>query len=462
MNLIEMRCELGFMSIVMFLFALMLSGCATFSQDGGFNRVEETTQSYIKQKPVWLKTEKAQEVNRDNVKTLLEKPLTIENAVQVALLNNAQLQADFYELQLAEADVVQAGRLPNPTFSMLYARHNGDYKIEQTITMNIMALFTMGKATEIEKKRFEATQNRMVLQVLDLAKQTRNAYINALASKQNVNYLSQVNESAHATYTLAKRMREAGNWTTLDEGREQSFYTETALELTKAENQCLQAEERLTQLLGLKHPADFKLPERLADLPDSEERLKSINQDDFAKRLDLQQTRLNTESLAKQLGLTKATHFINVLEIGPARVLEGRRGDPTKKGIDLSFELPIFDWGSSKVKRAEATYMQAFHQANQQAIVAASEVRTQYNHYLSTYDLAKRYRDEIIPLRQSILKESLLRYNGMLMSPFELMVAAREQVLAINRYIETLRDFWLADSDLDMVLVGSPIESKGY
>lgn len=462
MNLIEMRCELGFMSIVMFLFALMLSGCATFSQDGGFNRVEETTQSYIKQKPVWLKTEKAQEVNRDNVKTLLEKPLTIENAVQVALLNNAQLQADFYELQLAEADVVQAGRLPNPTFSMLYARHNGDYKIEQTITMNIMALFTMGKATEIEKKRFEATQNRMVLQVLNLARQTRNAYINALASQQNVDYLTQVNESAHATYTLAKRMREAGNWSALDEGLEQSFYTETALELTKAENQCLQAEERLTQLLGLKHPADFQLPERLADLPDSEERLKSINQDDFAKRLDLQQTRLNTESLAKQLGLTKATRFIDVLEIGPARVLEGRRGDPTKKGIDLSFELPIFDWGSSKVKRAEATYMQAIHQANQQAIVAASEVRTQYNHYLSTYDLAKRYRDEIIPLRQSILKESLLRYNGMLMSPFELMVAAREQVLSINRYIEALRDFWLAESDLDMVLVGSPIDSKGY
>jgi outer membrane protein TolC len=462
MNVIEMRGGLGFMSIVMFLFALMLSGCATFSQDGGFNRVEETTQSYIKQKPVWLKTEKAQEVNRDNVKTLLEKPLTIENAVQVALLNNAQLQADFYELQLAEADVVQAGRLPNPTFSMLYARHNGDYKIEQTITMNIMALFTMGKATEIEKKRFEATQNRMVLQVLNLARQTRNAYINALASQQNVDYLTQVNESAHATYTLAKRMREAGNWSALDEGREQSFYTETALELTKAENQCLQAEERLTQLLGLKHPADFQLPERLADLPDSEERLKSINQDDFAKRLDLQQTRLNTESLAKQLGLTKATRFIDVLEIGPARVLEGRRGDPTKKGIDLSFELPIFDWGSSKVKRAEATYMQAIHQANQQAIVAASEVRTQYNHYLSTYDLAKRYRDEIIPLRQSILKESLRRYNGMLMSPFELMVAAREQVLAINRYIEALRDFWLAESDLDMVLVGSPIDSKGY
>jgi hypothetical protein len=60
------------------------------------------------------------------------------------------------------------------------------------------------------------------------------------------------------------------------------------------------------------------------------------------------------------------------------------------------------------------------------------------------------------------LKESLRRYNGMLMSPFELMVAAREQVLAINRYIEALRDFWLAESDLDMVLVGSPIDSKGY
>lgn len=441
--------------------ALALSGCATFSEDSSFTAIQNTTQQYIKQKPIWANTDALKKENTKQVSAILKEPLSQEDAVQVALLNNAQLQADFYELQVAESNLVQAGRLPNPSFSMLYARSNGDYTIEQTVTMNIFALFTLGKATAIERKYLEATQNRMALQVLSLAKQTRNAYTNALAAKQNVDYLKQVNESAQATYLLAKRMREAGNWNALDEGREQSFYTETALDLSRMENQCLLAEEQLTRVLGLGHPSAFTLPPRLADLPQSEANLMKVDADDFSKRLDLQQLRTNTEALAQQLGLTKTTRFINMLEIGPARILEGRRGDPVKRGVELRFEIPIFDWGTARVKRAEAIYEQALLSASNQAIKAASEVRAQYNQYETTYEIARRYRDEIVPLRKKILDESLLRYNGMLMSPFELMSAAREQVMSVNSYIKSLRDFWIAESDLEMVLVGTPLEAKG-
>tara|TARA_B110000971_G_scaffold32543_1_gene30145 strand:- start:1323 stop:1481 length:159 start_codon:yes stop_codon:yes gene_type:complete len=49
----------------------------------------------------------------------------------------------------------------------------------------------------------------------------------------------------------------------------------------------------------------------------------------------------------------------------------------------------------------------------------------------------------------------------MLMSPFILMVAAREQIAAVNDYIEALLFFWLAESDLEMALVGSPLDSEG-
>lgn len=447
--------------IIFALLALSLSGCVTFSEDGGMKTVQEITTQSIEQSPVWAKTAALKENNANQVATLLKHPLSQDDAVQIALLNNAQLQADFYDLQLAEANVVQANRLPNPSFSMLYARNSGDYKIEQALTMNIFALFTISKATEIEQKRFAAMQNAMALRVLNLARQTRNAYVRALAAKQTVDYLNQVNDSAKATYALAKRMREAGNWNALDEGREQSFYNDTALDLLRAENQCLQAEAQLTALLGFTDPKTFRLPERLTDLPKSEENLTVVQDDAFAKRLDLQQVRINVETLAQELGLTKTTRLINLLEIGPASVLEGRRADPVKRGVDLRFELPIFDWGTARVKRAEAAYQQALQLAANQSIQAAAQVRAQYSQYATSYAIAKRYRDEIIPLRKKILGESLLRYNGMLMSPFELMSAARDQVLAVNHYIESLRDFWLAESDLTMVLVGTPLEAYG-
>ncbi|MGJ8620488.1 MAG: TolC family protein [Methylophilaceae bacterium] len=438
-----------------------LAGCATFSQDGGFNTVQTITQKHIKQKPVWANTDALLQENAALTSTLLAKPLSQDDAVQVALLNNSGLQADFYQLQIAESNIVQAGRLPNPRFSMLYARNNGDYKIEQVFTMNLMALFTLSKATEIEKQHFVTQQNQIAINILGLARQTRNAYIDALAMQQKLDYLEQVMLSAQASGELASRMHQAGNWSQLQADKEQSFLIENTLVYQQAKYDCIQAKEKLTKLLGLTHPDDFNLPARLSNLPEKQQDLKKISADDFAKRLDLQQTKSNTQALANQLGLTKSTRLINVLELGPARVLEGRRSDPSKKGIEISFELPLFDWGTARVKRAEARYMQALNEAKQQAIIAASEVRQQYDLYTTRYAIAQNYRDQIIPLRKRLLDESLLRYNGMLISPFELMQTAREQVLAVNQYMIALRDFWLAESDLEMALVGSPIASKG-
>ncbi len=443
-----------------FLLPLLLVSCATFSPDGGFSSVEKTTQNYIKQKPVWAKTEAQKQASVEQLTALLAKPLSVNDAVQIALINNAQLQANFYDLQIAEANVVQAGRVPNPIFSMLYAKNNGDFKIEQALTFNVLSLFTLPKASAIEKQRFAATQNKVVLQVLNAARQTRNAYYESLAARESVHYLTQVNDSAEGTAELAKRMQQAGNWSELDKAHEQVFYTDAALELAQAKNKQVQTEEALTRLLGLNERTAFTLPERLPDLPKSNDALKEVKNDDFAKRLDIVQMRNQTEALASQLGLTKATRFVNVLELGPARVLEGKRSDPYKKGVTLSFELPIFDWGQSNVKRAEATYMQSLQQSANLAVVAASQVRSHYAQYQASYAIAQYYRDEVIPLRKRMLQENLLRYNGMLIGPFDLMADARAQVQSVNSYIAALRDFWLADSNLEIALVGEPLENN--
>ncbi len=445
---------------IVILLPFILSGCATFSADGGFGMVEKSTQDYIKQKPVWANTDAQRQSAARQLADLLAQPLTVNDSVQIALINNAQLQANFYDLQIAEANVVQAGRVPNPVFSMLYAKNNGDFKIEQALTFNVLALFTMSKASAIEKQRFAATQNKVVLQVLDTARQTRNAYYDALAARESVHYLTQVNDSAEATAEFAKRMQNAGNFSELDKAREQVFYADAALELAHAKNSQVQAEEALTRLLGLSDRTAFTLPERLPDLPKSNDALKEVKPEDFTKRLDIAQMRSQTEALASQLGLTKATRFVNVLELGPARVLEGKRSDPYKKGVTLSFELPIFDWGQSNVKRAEATYMQALQHSANLAVVAASSVRSHYAQYQASYAIAQYYRDDVVPLRNKMLQENLHRYNGMLIGPFDLMADARAQVQSVNSYIAALRDFWVADSNLEMALVGKPIENN--
>ena len=434
--------------------SFVLGGCATFSKDGGFGAVQDTAKKHVKQEVVWPKTESEKNKVTERVNELLSKRLNVDQAVQIALLNNKGLQANFYNLGISESDLVQAGRLPNPKFSMLYARNNGDYKIEQILTFNIFSLLTMPKMQEIERQRFVQTQKKTAFEVIKIANHTRIAYFNAVAATEQVRYGEQVKQSAEASAELARRMVKAGNFNKLQQAREQSFYADAAFDYASATNKQVSTNEALSRLLGVSVD-QFNLEERLPDLPKSLTELQPFEKAAFEQRLDLQAIKLETDALAKQLGLTKTTRFINVLEIGPARVLEGRRSDPYKKGVELSFELPIFDWGAARVARAESIYMQSVNRAAQLAIDAQSEIREAYNTYRTSYDMTKHLRDETVPLRKKILQENQLRYNGMLISPFELFGDARAQVTSVKSYIESLREFWVADSTLQMTLIGN-------
>ena len=436
---------------------LGLAGCASFTPDGGLAGVEQTTKERIGKDVKWARSDADRDAIASRVRELLQKPLSIEDAVQIALLNNNGLQASFFELGISEADLVQAGRLPNPHFSMLRARHEQDYKIEQALTFNLFSLITMPIATAMERRRFEQTQRVVAMAVLRLASETRKAYILAVSGEENVRYMAKVKSVADSSAELARRMANVGNWNKLSQAREQGFYADAALNLARAAQNQVATREKLTRLLGLWGEAiQFKLPERLPDLPTSPDELPNVEQVALAQRLDVQAMRSGTESLAKNLRLAKATRFISVLELGPARVLEGARSDPYKKGFEVSLEIPLFDWGTARVAKAEALYMQSVNQLAETAINARSEVREAYHGYRLSYDIAKHYRDEVVPIRKRIADENLLRYNGMLIGVFDLLADARSQITSVKDYIDALRDFWLAKADLDMAMIGKP------
>jgi outer membrane protein TolC len=106
--------------------------------------------------------------------------------------------------------------------------------------------------------------------------------------------------------------------------------------------------------------------------------------------------------------------------------------------------------------------MQSVQRVAEVAVNARSQVRETHSAYLTAYETARHYRDEIVPLRKKISEENLLRYNGMLISIFELLADAREQVASVNAYIEALRDFWLAEGDLRAALLsGAAARSSG-
>jgi outer membrane protein TolC len=435
---------------------VLLAGCASFSADGGFDSVGQLAQERAGVTPVWQRTVNQAETAQTRTTELLGQPLTPDRAVDLAILNNRGLQASFQELGIAETDLVRAGRLSNPSISFARLSGGGHVEIERAVGFNILGLFTMPLARRVEEQRFARVRLQAAADTVRLATDTRRAYFEAVAAQELVGYFQQVKEAAEASRELASRMAAAGNFSKLAHLREQAFYADATANLAKAQQMSVSAREQLTRRLGLSgRQVGFELPRRLPDLPKQALEPKDAEQTAMDTRLDVMMAKQNTQSVARSLGLTRATRMVNVLHLGYANVNE--TGEERKDGYEIEVELPLFDFGSTRVARAEATYMQAMHRAAQTAIDARSEVRESYSAYRTAYDLARHYRDEVVPLRKRISEENLLRYNGMLIGVFELLADSKDQVASVTASVEALRDYWVAETKLQMAMTtGSP------
>jgi outer membrane protein TolC len=432
-----------------------LAGCASLDPQGSFAPVQSVAMDKLGKELRWSRSDEDRQQLDQRTAELLAQPLGADAAVQLALLNNRGLQAAFEQLGIGDAERVQASRLPNPGFSFGRLRRGDEVELERGLHFNLARLFALPLLSRVQERRLEQTQADVAAQVVALAGQTRKAWIEAVAAEQTLRYTQQVQQAADASAELARRMAQVGNFNKLQQLREQSFSADAAQNLARAQRARLASRERLTRLLGLwGEQAAYMLPERLPDLPKEPLDLPDAERTAMAQRLDVVAAKRTAEQTASNLGLSQATRFVNVLELGVVR--NSSNEAPTERGVEVSFELPLFDFGSARVVQAEGIYRQALHRAAETAINARSEVREAYGGYRSAWDIAQHQRTEVLPLRQRIAEENLLRYNGMLIGVFELLADARSQITAVNTSIDALRDFWLAQADLDMALLGRP------
>ena len=359
--------------------------------------------------------------------------------------------------------MVEASLPPAPTLSLQRTVGSG-FEIERMIVQNVLALLTLPRQREIAEARFAQAQARAAEMTLRIAMDAARTYYRAVAANETVKLLEKFRKSAEAVSDLAKQLGETGAMSKLEQAREHVFYAELSAQLATARLRQRSERERLTRVLGLwGGDVSFKLPDRLPALPGRARTVASVERDAVGRRVDLVIARMEIDILALQLGLTRRTRFINLLEVAGVSTNEKDKKVDNgivdierikRGGFEVEFRIPIYDFGEARVRLAEETYMHAVNRLLARAVNVRSEAREAYQAYRGAYDIARQYEREVLPLRKIISDETMLNYNAMMKDLFVLLAEARARITASIQAVEARREFWVASVDLHAAIIG--------
>ncbi len=442
--------------------ALVLAGCASVDFDKAVSDTNQTAGTFTGGK---LELSRNAEQNAAKSKLsseLLSKPLSLDDAVQLALANSPAVQTLLAQSWADMSAANQAGRISNPIFKFERVTFKDELELGRILSFGLLDLLTLPRRQAIAQSQIAQARVQLSSNVVEQVTQVRQAWVRAVASGQTLQYAEQISTTAEASAELAKRMQQVGNFNKLQRARQQVFYADSVAQLASAQHSALAAREELVRQLGLTdaQAAQLQLPERLPDLPKAARAPELVSSTALEQRLDVQLARGQLDAAGKSQGLNLLTSLLDVeLDIIRSTTFDNGGGVGrafAKRGYELGIRLPIFDWGNARRDSMNAQSIAAANRYESTVRGATSQLRESYSAYRTAYDVARHYRDEVVPLRKTMAEENVLRYNGMLIGVFELLADTRDQVSSVVTAINAYQQFWLADAALSASLTGKP------
>lgn len=449
---------------VAFFSALMLTGlslgCGPMRGASAIREVQDTVRQRSGLEVSWGRQPTPDPTIQTRVQTLLENELTVDGAVEAALLSSRRLQATFEELEIARADMVQAGLPVNPKLAgeiRFPARPVRPFEL--TLTQTLLDLLQLPARRRLADATFEPAKLRAANDVLAFVAEVRAAYYSLQAAEQTVTMRRDVTETGRGAAELAIRQHEAGNISDLDLENEQALFEQTKLDLAQSEAVSLAARERLNGLMGLwGAQTTWRIIPALPELPPEEVNFERVEAAAVSQRLDLMVARQEIEVAARARPLARS-RAIGDIDVGVHHEAEPEGTKSTGPALDIP--IPLFNRGTAARARAEAVLRQSQQRYAALAVEIRSEVRSARNRVLAARSRAEYYRDVILPRRERIVTYSQQQYNYMLLGTLQLLLAKQNEIRARLDYIETLRDYWTGRTELERTVGGTLQAAKG-
>jgi cobalt-zinc-cadmium efflux system outer membrane protein len=259
--------------------------------------------------------------------------------------------------------------------------------------------------------------------------------------------------ATEASADAATRMHAAGNITDFELVNERALYEHSKIELARAETDAIEAREELNLLMGTwGRNTEWRIAPRLPDLPPAEIAPTGLESLAVTQRLELAAARQVVQSLAEQLNLTNYSRIPFSLGIHGER--EPDPDGPLTIGPHLEGQIPIFDQGQARVAAAQAL----LRQSEQRYVALAVEIRAQVRRFrarmLASREQAEYYRRVLLPLRDRGVQEAQKQYNAMQIGVIQLLQAKQAEIDTGRDYVEALRDYWTARTELERAVGG--------
>jgi cobalt-zinc-cadmium efflux system outer membrane protein len=434
----------------------LLAGCASLDPAPSFEQVRKDVAERTGREVRWNQGTAADAEVRLQVRRMLEAELTADQAVQIALLNNRRLQATYESLGIAQANLVQAGLLKNPIFEGSYRFDDGgggDGVLEMQVVQDFLDILLIPMKKRLAESQLQRARLEVTGEVMDLAHRVRTAYVRLVASQQAAQMWRTTVEAAEASYDVAQRLHKAGNMTDLDLSGQRALYEQAKLDLAAAEAGVLEDRERLNALMGLwGQNTTWRTVAQLPDIPPDELDPNDLEKQAVARSVDLALARQNVQTAAASIGLDVAATVFQTVEGGFHA--ERDPGDLWQAGPMLVAPLPIFDQGQASSAAGKAEVRRRWEQYVALAVEVRAAARAARHRLVYTRPQALYYQQVMVPLRRQITAATLLQYNAMQVGVFDLLLAKQQEVEAERRALEVLRDYWIARSEMELILNG--------
>ncbi len=431
--------------------SLTLAGCVSPAPKKAYADVEKTTGERLPPE-ARLNVERGELVVKERTQALLTQgPLTADQAVELALLNNPSLGEGAQEIAIARAELAQGGTIENPRIHYGIRSGGGQTGYEFSAMMNFMDLAVLPLRRKLVTGRYEQARLRISHEVLTLASEVKAAFYASQAAQQRAALRKTDYESFEAASELLDRQRNAGNISALEHARERAAGEQAGVALARAEAEAEQSHERLTALMGVQDMAPWTSDETEPALPAGEPPLAKLEEAALRQRWDLDAARRDPAILKQALSLNRLGVF-GAVAVG----IDAEKGIGEARGIGpaIEFSVPLFDTQRNNTARLKAEMRRSVLTVAALENQVRLEVRLARSSLVAARKSATRYKTALIPMSRRVAAETLKHYNFMLLGVYDVLRTRRDEFDARREYVDALRDYWTAWSELERALGG--------